>query len=94
MSGFYNLSIRQGDVDWLVGHFLLTAGAPSIKKWHVAPESETVYSTHFFTTLVLKIVSAIGSSSRTSFSISLAHALVLVAVMSPSLSSSSSTTMS
>ncbi len=62
----------------LMASLLLTTGVPSTKKWPVAPKSDTVYSTQSFITFVLKIVSAIESSRRTSFSTNLAHDLALV----------------
>ena len=68
----------------LVG-LIFTAFAPFIKKWLVAPESDSAHATARVTRPVLKIISACGSSCRLFACTMCFHALCLAGVLAAAL---------
>ena len=68
----------------LVG-LIFTAFAPFIKKWLVAPESDSAHATARVTRPVLKIISACGSSCKLFACTMCLHALCLAGVVAAAL---------
>ena len=67
-------------IGWLVG-LIFTAFAPFIKKWLVAPESDSAHATARVTRPVLKIISACGNSFRLLACTMCFHAFCLAGVL-------------
>ena len=63
-----------------VAIFLLTMGAPSIRKWPVAPESEMAYSTAFVRRCVSNIMSARGEACKLRSRMIVVHAVRCVGI--------------
>ena len=69
----------------LVVGLMFTAGAPFIKKWLVAPESDSAHSTALFSRPLLNIIVACGSSRRLLAWMMCCHALCLAGVLADAL---------
>ena len=66
-------------IGFIVG-LMFTAGAPFIKKWLVAPESDSAHSTALLSRPLLNIIFACGSSRKLFAWMMCCHALCLAGV--------------